>query len=652
MERSFHIHGGLRLRTGYKTAHAVTCASKFGIGARRQRVYISQSSCRTLQDRALAHGFSAALEAMELPGHVRSMETMFPPTRARATALSEDERARLDAAKANPKNAKYFGPGADTYIGMQNSVGWGLEFGSGAIPCLRPNSCIFSVRLGGFLCADEHLAAQGITDGPDFPGLVGLSLSESFKKELSGNSFNAGQYLAHFIASITAGALPPPPPSGPPTGKACSPHPAAAASQGSAAGTGRTCNTPGPDLAAPTTKEPTGKACSPRPAAAASQGSLLVPTLVAGAGVGSTCDTSGPDLAAPTTKAAAANPPSVELQGVIREKEAAKQEALRAENYLLAHTITQEIKALQNGSDRKRMRGKRPVAATLGPGQAFGCTFSRGMEKAYARKPTTLRLSVISHVKMASMSGLVGKKVNLLNAEGGGRKELAPHAVVQAVASGVFTLHGSDAFVEGLSPCNVWVSVVGSTELAGLHIVQDASEVPHYRVLPVTAELKSAILGGGPVDVVLSARLKNAQMDPLQGWFFGGLSGSVCTIYGIVSVSGMQPLAPGQSSGFLTNGRSVRDMRNTSLDPIRGRPGTLYVHTMNLARKMDCIEMPVIRSDRRLAGQRWVYGGLPRDVQASVGGGFFCGASGGKKSRLRSAPQNRLQRATKVEEPR
>ena len=93
----------------------------------------------------------------------------------------------------------------DSYFGLQNSATFGLDIGVDVIPCLRPNSLLWSNRLQGFLRGQEHLLLHGIEPGRYFPNLQDAGFSDHFCKGLAGNSFCAGQYLANFMGAIAVG---------------------------------------------------------------------------------------------------------------------------------------------------------------------------------------------------------------------------------------------------------------------------------------------------------------------------------------------------------------------------------------------------------------------------------------------------------------
>ena len=189
---------------GYSTAHVLTCARYYGIPVRRKRVYIPQTT-HEVQQSEFQKNFESALELLRLPTSVVQLSALLSPKTKRPRTLSPADAARMRTLSADESKAHLFADGADVYFAMQNSASWGMELGVGLVPCLRPNSQIYSNRLGGYLRGREHMALQGVVPGPDFPDYDGLGLSDSFERDLSGNSFNVGQYLANFIAAIAAG---------------------------------------------------------------------------------------------------------------------------------------------------------------------------------------------------------------------------------------------------------------------------------------------------------------------------------------------------------------------------------------------------------------------------------------------------------------
>ena len=189
---------------GFTVAHALTDAQRYGLPQRRNRVYIVASNMNGLSSDTLSSRFALAQHALELDGFVTPAASLLlgSPT----GTLTEQQRERVREAKQQKTAKKAIRAGADVYISVHQSKQLGAEVGEGVTPCVRPNSVIFSHRLGRKLDAMDHLALQGITP-QDCPCASSSAHSSHFKHDLAGNSFNAGQCLAAFLAALTAGAL-------------------------------------------------------------------------------------------------------------------------------------------------------------------------------------------------------------------------------------------------------------------------------------------------------------------------------------------------------------------------------------------------------------------------------------------------------------
>ena len=74
------------------------------------------------------------------------------------------QKRQLKALKKSKKHAHLFEKDKDSYIVLSNSDKWSPEIGRGHLTCVRPNSEIFSTRLGGFITGVECMASQGISE--------------------------------------------------------------------------------------------------------------------------------------------------------------------------------------------------------------------------------------------------------------------------------------------------------------------------------------------------------------------------------------------------------------------------------------------------------------------------------------------------------
>ncbi len=215
---------------------------------------------------------------------------------------------------------------------------------------------------------------------------------------------------------------------------------------------------------------------------------------------------------------------------------------------------------------------------------------------------------------------------------------MAADTAIGAIASGTAVLHGNDLFVENVTLEKAWVKIVRPAgKIEGMYIVQETSELPVYRVCPVTERVKEQLLTQSVVDLVLCRRIQEAEMDPEVGWLVGEMKGGICGIFGIVQICSINVYNAANSAGTLTNGRTVRELQNMVIDGARARRATLFVHSLRLERRLDTT-LAISRSDRRLCGTRWVYGTIPSNIADAIRGGYRESASVTKKPRQRARP--------------
>ena len=138
-------------KLNHGSSWGVSNAAKCGIRHRRRRVFISTGSRAHFQDHP-PETFQQWTKACEILPFV-DLKELFSTSAGRSKSLTISDRMKLEAALASQKckDAYEANPEADIYVALMNSIGRSAaapEIGIGEVPCLRPNSRVYSVRLG------------------------------------------------------------------------------------------------------------------------------------------------------------------------------------------------------------------------------------------------------------------------------------------------------------------------------------------------------------------------------------------------------------------------------------------------------------------------------------------------------------------------
>jgi hypothetical protein len=181
--------------------------AEHGIENSRSRIYIP---CTRASDGLSGEPYQAdfrdALLALRLREPVVPLKLLLAPEISWPThVLTEQEQAKIQEAKTKvgtKKKEELAEPGVDAYFGLQNSKAW-REVMVDRIPCLRPNSSLYSERLGCILDGKHHLRLVGFTPA-QVPALRRANLSDAFSKDLAGNAMAGPQFIANFTASLVA----------------------------------------------------------------------------------------------------------------------------------------------------------------------------------------------------------------------------------------------------------------------------------------------------------------------------------------------------------------------------------------------------------------------------------------------------------------
>lgn len=199
---------GIVLRDLHKlmgaSAAAKSNAKRYGILCSRERAYMCATS-GVPEDR-YRELFSEVLAALQLPQPAVKLSVLFAASPEWPVhVLSKDDRQKIKEASLTPRGVKAAAAGADGFFGLQNSRSR-PEASLDLVPCLRPNSKIYSSLLKRILQGRHHLALQGMT-AAEAPMLAGLTISESFCKDGAGNGMACHQLMANFAASLVAEVL-------------------------------------------------------------------------------------------------------------------------------------------------------------------------------------------------------------------------------------------------------------------------------------------------------------------------------------------------------------------------------------------------------------------------------------------------------------
>jgi len=190
-----------------------TCCSgadgaRYGLRVSRHRVYIAGATARTLRQPAAArqfrNRFSEVISRLDV-SEVLSLPEILASRKKRDKTCSIRVQRMLKSAKKAKSTRDMFKRGRDTYVACQYSEKFGPHILQNKVPTITPNAKIWSHRLSAFLDGDDHCALQGMLDQASFPFLA-EARAETLKRNLAGNSFSAGHFMAGVIALFDAAA--------------------------------------------------------------------------------------------------------------------------------------------------------------------------------------------------------------------------------------------------------------------------------------------------------------------------------------------------------------------------------------------------------------------------------------------------------------